>query len=358
MTNLSKLQKEIVTTTAQKALIISSAGSGKTLTLTSRCQHLLDSGVDPAKIVLITFTTAAAEEMLDRLNQPQGLFVGTIHAYANYLLLSDGTDTSDILNSEDFDDLFHRVKSRMSCVKPVEHLLLDEGQDSTKLQMEFMLEVVNPQNWMIFSDHRQSIYRFLGANPEKIIELSHDPEVTVFHLNENYRNSSTILNFARSIIRKLGPDYYDGSQSQRPQLGQVLQGIDYSPRAIAKSILERGKESGEYKDWFILTRTNEQLEEICRALTVVGVPHSTFKKAELSNKQLNEKMKENTVKVLTIHTAKGLEANNVVVVGAKFYSPEEICISYVAATRARDLLVWTKMINKGRARKITQNWET
>ena len=53
-------------------------------------------------------------------------------------------------------------------------------------------------------------------------------------------------------------------------------------------------------------------------------------------------MNEDTVKVLTIHSAKGLEAKNVAVIGAKFYTEEEKCISYVAATRARDNLYWIK----------------
>jgi superfamily I DNA/RNA helicase len=77
----------------------------------------------------------------------------------------------------------------------------------------------------------------------------------------------------------------------------------------------------------------------------------------LDNKELGKKMKENTVKVLTIHTAKGLEANNVVVIGAKFFNTEERCVSYVAATRAKNMLVWTKM--PSRARKVQQmtSWE-
>ena len=69
-------------------------------------------------------------------------------------------------------------------------------------------------------------------------------------------------------------------------------------------------------------------------------------------------MKENTVKVLTIHTAKGLEANNVIVVGAKFFNTEERCVSYVAATRARNLLVWTRMPNRAKKMNMTNNWET
>ena len=69
-------------------------------------------------------------------------------------------------------------------------------------------------------------------------------------------------------------------------------------------------------------------------------------------------MQEDTVKVLTIHTAKGLESENVIVIGARFYNLEEKCISYVAATRARDLLVWTIMNTKPKRMRQTSNWET
>ena len=68
-------------------------------------------------------------------------------------------------------------------------------------------------------------------------------------------------------------------------------------------------------------------------------------------------MKENTVKVLTIHTAKGLEMNNVLVIGAKFFNVEERCISYVAATRAKNLLVWTRMPTRAKKNYGMSNWE-
>jgi superfamily I DNA/RNA helicase len=69
-------------------------------------------------------------------------------------------------------------------------------------------------------------------------------------------------------------------------------------------------------------------------------------------------MKADTVKVLTIHSAKGLEADNVIVIGPKFYNLEERCISYVAATRARNNLYWTKMPNKTRKQNMVSNWES
>ena len=136
--------------------------------------------------------------------------------------------------------------------------------------------------------------------------------------------------------------------------GKVVTDIEYNPTAIARTFAQM---QGNYGSWFILTRTNAQIDEIASALQRCGVPYDTFKRAELDNKELNKKMKEDTVKVLTIHTAKGLEADNVLVIGARFFNLEERCISYVAATRARNALYWTKPMNRRRPSYGTSNWE-
>ena len=47
-------------------LIIAGAGTGKTRTLVYRVAHLIDQGVDPRSILLLTFTRRAAEEMIRR----------------------------------------------------------------------------------------------------------------------------------------------------------------------------------------------------------------------------------------------------------------------------------------------------
>ena len=353
MIELNSEQRKIVEAKENKVLVASCAGSGKTRCLIARFQYLIENGVSPEKIVMITFTNAAAEEIMERLDRPKGTFIGTIHSYANYLLLSRSLETADILENEQFDKLFERVKKSPECVKEVEHLLLDEGQDSTEIQFEFMLDIIKPKNWMIFADWRQSVYRWNGAYPEQIIELSHDKDVTVYQLSGNYRNGSNILAFAKNIIMAAGYDYRDGSIPMRDIGGKVIPDIEYSPVAIARTI----KQYGNYGEWFVLTRTNAQLDEIAYFLTKEGVPNDTFKRSELDNKQLAEKMSQNTVKVLTIHTSKGLEANNVIVIGAKFFNVEERCVSYVAATRARNQLVWTRMPNKKRAASMTSNWE-
>ena len=57
-------------------------------------------------------------------------------------------------------------------------------------------------------------------------------------------------------------------------------------------------------------------------------------------------MKDNRVKVLTIHSSKGLENKNVIVTGALLYSEEERKIAYVAATRAENALYWCSRVSK------------
>lgn len=56
-----------------------------------------------------------------------------------------------------------------------------------------------------------------------------------------------------------------------------------------------------------------------------------------------EEMNKDTIKVLTVHGAKGLEAKKVAVIGVSNYSTEEKRIQYVAATRAKELLVWANI---------------
>ena len=346
MVNLSRKQKEIVETTENYVVVVASAAAGKTRCITERVRWLLAQGVPAEEIVTITFTNAAAEEISERLNNPPGLFIGTIHSLANYYLRAGGVDTSKVLNDERFDDLFKLIKKNPDCVRHVTHLIVDEAQDSNPQQFEFLLDMIAPTNYMLMGDHRQSIYRFNGATPDYILNLMESPEVMTYDLNENYRNAPEILRYAQDLIRPLGYDYEDYSIPMRTQSGRIVD-VEYSESGIVSTIKRYAAEGrSQYSDWFVLTRTNAELEKIHAALVGAGVPCDTFKKAQLTNKGLKDKMKENTVKVLTIHTAKGLEADNVVVIGARWRDIEERCINYVAATRAKELLVWTRPVSR------------
>ena len=131
MVELTEQQRAIVETAASNVVVIATAASGKTRCLSERVKWLLTQGIPAEEIVAITFTNAAAEEIADRVGNPSGLFIGTIHSLANYYLRSGGIDTSRVLNDERFDDLFKLIKKHPECIRPVTHLIVDESQDST-----------------------------------------------------------------------------------------------------------------------------------------------------------------------------------------------------------------------------------
>ena len=76
---LNPQQLAAVTAGEGPSLVIAGAGSGKTRTLVYRVAYLIDSGVDPSNILLLTFTRKSAQEMLERAGdligtqQPAGL---------------------------------------------------------------------------------------------------------------------------------------------------------------------------------------------------------------------------------------------------------------------------------------------
>ncbi|WP_446009969.1 ATP-dependent helicase [Candidatus Electrothrix sp.] len=95
MEGLNSSQHKAVTHGEGPVLVIAGAGSGKTRTLVHRMAWLLDQGVPPESILLLTFTRRAAQEMLHRAGRISGqacnrVVGGTFHASANMLLRRHG----------------------------------------------------------------------------------------------------------------------------------------------------------------------------------------------------------------------------------------------------------------------------
>ncbi len=97
---LNPEQRKAATHTSGPILVVAGAGAGKTKTISYRILHLVRSGIDPKKILAITFTNKAAAEMRDRvfkllkesreLNRPVSLegipFVSTFHSLGVHIL--------------------------------------------------------------------------------------------------------------------------------------------------------------------------------------------------------------------------------------------------------------------------------
>lgn len=355
---LNETQERIVKTDKSRVLVSSAAASGKTEVLIQRLKFLLDNGVSPSEIVAITFTNNAASVMFDRLGRPDGLFIGTVHSYCNYLLRSSAIDTTKLLDDEKFDELFPLIEQHPFCFKHVTHLLVDEAQDSTELQFRFF-ELINPDNFMYFYDTNQSIYGWNGANPEYLIDKAQEEGITVYQMRQNYRNLPDILRFAKKFLYRLGPAHEDDSIPMRNGQAKysVIEGNLTPSEAVSVLIKTNNRLNSNWGDWFLLCRTNADIELFSKLLNDEGIPTDTFKQSELTNSQIEERMKEDTVKILTAHSSKGLENKNVLAYNLRAYNDAEARLCYVAATRARDCLIWAKMPPKKKKKSRVINWE-
>jgi len=116
---LNEQQLAAVTAPTGPILVIAGAGSGKTRTLTYRVAYLLENGIDPRNILLLTFTNKASRQMLGRVANllpvdASGLWGGTFHSIGNRILRRHGSALGyssgfTIMDREDQKDLIDTV---------------------------------------------------------------------------------------------------------------------------------------------------------------------------------------------------------------------------------------------------------
>ncbi|NCC24730.1 MAG: ATP-dependent helicase [Deltaproteobacteria bacterium] len=125
--DLNPRQLEAVTAVEGPVMVIAGAGSGKTRTIVYRLARLIESGVDPTSILLLTFTRKAAGEMLARAGQLLdmglgGVLGGTFHGFA-YSVLRQHTaeagfpDGFTILDRSDSEDLVAQARQELGVAK-------------------------------------------------------------------------------------------------------------------------------------------------------------------------------------------------------------------------------------------------
>ena len=123
---LNKFQYEAVMHDIGPALLLAGAGTGKTRTLIYRVAHLIESGVSPESILLLTFTNKAANEMKERaekmLKEKCGITACTYHSFCVKMLRFYGkmagiSPDFTIISGPDEADIIDIIKSELNFQK-------------------------------------------------------------------------------------------------------------------------------------------------------------------------------------------------------------------------------------------------
>ncbi len=110
LAGLNEAQRQAVLHFEGPMLVLAGAGSGKTRVLTTRIARLVEHhGVDPTRILSVTFTNKAAGEMRDRIarllgQEPTGMWCGTFHAIGARLLRSNAAAVGRAPNFTIYDE--------------------------------------------------------------------------------------------------------------------------------------------------------------------------------------------------------------------------------------------------------------
>lgn len=371
---LNPEQLEVVYAGEGPLLVIAGAGSGKTRTLTYRVSRLIEDGVDPSDILLLTFTNKAAREMLSRVEQlvtadTRRIWGGTFHSMGNRLLrryaseigyrsnftILDDEDAKEMMesaisatgiktlekrfpkgdvlldiysylintrtplelhleqnyphfmvygdeivrvfhrykdhkreaNAMDFDDLLVNWKLLLdekpeiaeALKRKFRHLLVDEYQDTNKLQAEVVdLMASVRRNVMVVGDDAQSIYSFRGASFENILTFPlRFPEARIFKLETNYRSTPQVLELANHSIGHNRYQFRKELQAVRGEgpLPAVVGTDDVFEQAafVAQRILELRDEGEKLSDIAVLYRSHYQSLELQMELSRRLIPY-------------------------------------------------------------------------------------
>jgi DNA helicase-2/ATP-dependent DNA helicase PcrA len=191
-------------------------------------------------------------------------------------------------NAMDYDDLLLNWK-RLLLEKPeiaalyseqFEHILVDEYQDTNKLQAEIVdLLAVRHRNVMVVGDDAQAIFAWRGAEWTNIYEFpKRYPEARQYRLEQNYRSTPEILAVANVSIASNRRQFPKVLRAVRRSLGLLpalvpCRDADQQAAFVAARILELRDEGTPLEEIAVLYRSHFHSLELQLELTRRGIPY-------------------------------------------------------------------------------------
>lgn len=349
------------------------AGSGKTLILAFRCEHLAKTLDLP--ILVLCYNVALAAK-LEQVMAARGLgarvTVRNFHRWCAEQL--DRHRVAKPKWNNEYPEA--QVKAFIAAVENGQvpgaqygAVLIDEGHDFETEWLQVVTRMVDPQfnSLLLLYDDAQSIYgRKRPANFSfKRIGIQAQGRTTV--LRTNYRNTDEILNTAYAFARHiLAPT--DADEDGVPLLKPELAGRHGPPPQLAQ--FKSPKEEGDYiaREFMALHAQGvawNQMAVLYRATFIADKIATVLAGHKIPLEWLRERhakrfdSHQDSVKLMTMHSSKGLEFPVVAVAGLGFMpykedeTADEARLLYVAMTRATERLFMTASRDSAFVRKLT-----
>ena len=364
---LNEEQYKVVTSPiSENQRILASAGSGKTTTITARIAYLVEYyDINPSKILLVTFSRAAAQEMIHRVHKLIGyvtMYAGTFHALSAQILRDMAPKM--IMDQPFIDELPYRLVKWLETdrakqwVQRFKTIIVDEYQDINEIQWRLLKGFYHQLSTMtIVGDDAQNIYTWRGSSVDFILNFHNNiPRVQDYQLCMNYRSTEAIVTAANSIMRfiptlsfkeKMVANQKGGRKPEVHFFFRASDEYDWIVNSLEKFIkLFSGSNTPNF-NFAVISRYNHDLFKIEERLHLKGISYN------LCTNYDPERSKEHNKKVTlsTIHASKGLEWDIVFLMNlhddvfpSRKGDDEIICerrLFYVAVTRAKKGLYMT-----------------
>lgn len=255
----------------------------------------------------------------------------------------------------DYDDVIENAQSDKCApnVPAFDVLIIDEAQDLSDLQWKFARRLIERAKRVIVAgDDDQAIMVPFGASPSAFLDLPGGREV----LEQSRRVPSAVHDYvmthAMPPLQQAAPKRVPKKWRPTNQPGRVDTTIDKPVRRPAGSggdtsisIEAQPIRTGDLvklishrrsEQWLVMAPTKKTCEQISRGLKALGVPHY-----ERNRPVLDPGESAADIRVMTIHTSKGDEADNAALVVASAGDErllKDPRLRYVAFTRARRVL--------------------
>lgn len=236
---LNNEQLIAVTTTDIPLLVIAGAGSGKTRVITYKVCYLIENGVNPNSILLLTFTKKAAQEMLDRVNKllknkiGGNVLGGTFHSFANYILRRYSKvigikDDFTIIDTTDSADIFSLLKSELKINKKIDGKPFPDKKELQEITTKARNIETSINNvidkffykYIDYTDEIITLIKYYEKYKKTFNLLDYDDLIII--LRDNLRDNAGFLKAVQNEIEYVLVDEYQDTNTIQRDIADLI----------------------------------------------------------------------------------------------------------------------------------------